>query len=159
MGSCYHPRMTTPVAIGMPATDRVVQVPKAGPGTWGVIRLGGDCRDDYARIKTFHDSGGRVIVLQEAALESFKAAEDACGFPIVCTGTARACDIQRRLWLSDRSRFAEPSQSYHCRALAIDVSTDQPSRKLAAIHDALTSRSWHQARADEPWHWSFGGRG
>lgn len=144
--------MSEAVFIGMPLHDRTFEV-----GHWGNIRCGGPCKDDYARIKVFHDAGGRVVVLQAAALESFRSSEQDLGFPIVLTGSHRACSQQRTLWLSDPNRFANPDTTAHTRGLAIDVSTAIADRRKAKIKAALTARHWHQARpVDEPWHWSFG---
>jgi hypothetical protein len=144
----------------MPAIDRVLQVPRAGAGVWGSIRLGGPCRDDYARIVTRHTPGGRVVVFQRAAMESLVAMETRLGFEVRFTGTARACSVQAKLYASDRVRFAPPEDSYHCRALAGDIDQNMEPKRLKAIDDLAPSFGWHKARpTDEPWHISFGGQG
>lgn len=148
--------MTVPVYIGMPTTDRTFDVPKAAKGIWGNIRCGGPCRDDYARIRVYHQTPARFIQLQRAALDSFKTAEEALGFKIWLTGSLRECSVQTRLYNSDHTRYAVPSSSAHCRGLAIDVSQNMTPKQLKQVHDVLTPRAWHQARSDEPWHYSFG---
>lgn len=143
--------MGAPVYEGMPQTNRVFNV-----GKWGEIRCGGPCKDDYGRLVVVHRNGD-VIRLQKAALEAFQAAQKAVGNRITLTGSFRSCSYQTALYRSDSGRFADPDTSAHCRGLAIDVSTNQGSRDLAAIHKALLARDWHQARpTDEPWHFSFG---
>lgn len=143
--------MSAPVFVGMPPTDRVFTV-----NPWGRIRCGGLCKDNYARIRHYHHDG-QVVTLQQAALASFREAEDACGFPLVVTGSIRSCSQQTALWRSDPARFAPPNITAHCRGLAIDVSQAQAKVKLAKVNRALRARGWHQARPiDEPWHYSFG---
>jgi hypothetical protein len=88
-------------------------------------------------------------------MDSFRSAETECG-PIVCTGTWRPCSLQTALYAKDSSRYAPPASTAHCRGLAIDVSMAQSAGKLKKVHDALMSRHWHQARPDEPWHYSMG---
>jgi len=146
------PHKPRPVFVGMPPTDRVLEV-----DPFGRIRCGGRCRDDYDRIVIAHE-GGRVVKLQAAAMRSFQAAEDAVGEPILLTGIGwRSCRLQRELWEGDPARFADPDKTAHTRGLAIDVHTGQGAKRLEAIRRALLWRGWHQARpTDEPWHYSFG---
>ena len=139
-----------PVYVGMPASDRTFTI-----DPWGNIRCGGKCKDDYRRIEILHNGNGEVVKLQHAALNSFQAAQDAVGSQIHLTGIGwRSCASQATLYASDPSRFAPPDGTAHTRGLAIDVSQAQPADKLAKIHRALTNRGWHQARSDEPWHYS-----
>jgi hypothetical protein len=153
-----------PVYEGMPSLDRRFEVPKAGGGTWGTIRCGGPCKDDYARIDIYHQvPGTRFVKLQKAALDSFRSAEVAVGGGggkiglIFLTGSWRSCSLQAELYRSDTHRFAPPESTAHCRGLAIDVSQNQDPKKLAAIDEELLQRAWHKARPDdEPWHYSFG---
>lgn len=146
--------------IGMPARDSRFQVDSAGT-TWGVVRCGGPCRDDYARINVYVQDAQHFVKLQQAALDSFQAAEvsvraQGFGRHIILTGSWRACSTQRALFHDDPNRYADPDVTAHTRGLGIDVNQDQSPEKLAAIHKALTNRGWHQARPDEPWHYSFG---
>lgn len=137
---------------GMPPTDRTYDV-----GRWGEIRCGGPCRDDYGRIVIYHQSPARYVKLQKAAIESLKDAEQDVRQKIWVTGSWRSCSLQRQLRASDPSRFADPNETAHTRGLAIDVSQNQTGSDLRAIHKALISRWWFQARpSDEPWHYSFG---
>jgi hypothetical protein len=150
--------MTNPVFVGMPAAERTFTVPKAGGGSWGRIICGGRCQDNYARIVIYNQppAGGAPVKLQKAPMDSFRAAEADVGFVIALTGSWRSCAYQRELYNDDPSRYAHPDTTAHCRGLAIDVSQSLSLTRRAAIHKALTSRGWHQARADEPWHYSFG---
>lgn len=116
----------------------------------------GACKDNYTNIALFHGNGGLTVKLQKPALDSYEEAAKKCkGIPL--TGSWRSCAYQTQLYASDSHRYAAPSGTAHTRGLAIDVSTALPARKLRAIHRALLAGDWHQARTDEPWHWSFGG--
>lgn len=149
-----------PVYKGMPPTDRTFDV-----GKWGSIRCGGRCKDDYARI-VIHRQGDAThyVKLQRAAVESLSAVErilDDKGFHqhpyVYVTGHGwRACSDQDALYRSDSKRFADPDVTAHTRGLAIDVDMNQDTDKLKVIHRELMARHWFQARADEPWHYSFG---
>jgi hypothetical protein len=146
-----------PLYIGMPPTAREFRVPKPAEGFWGMIICGGSCYDDYDRIEIYHQTPDRIVKLQRAALRSFKAAEEALGFPILLTGSWRPCSLQAELYRSDPNRFAHPDSTAHCRGLAIDVSTAQSQAKQDKIRKALLFRHWHQSRPDdEPWHYSKG---
>lgn len=148
--------MTNPVYEGMPLTDRTFDVPKAAGGSWGEIRCGGPCKDDYNRIVTWHHNE-HVWTLQRAAMESLKDASEKVGFDIVCTGTIRSCDLQTKLYNGDHNRFAPPDKTAHTRGLAIDVSMALSWLRRRRIRRALLARGWHQSRpTDEPWHYSFG---
>jgi hypothetical protein len=142
-----------PVYVGMPPTDRRFAV--MVDSHQREIRCGGPCRDNYFRI-VIHDEQGQIVKLQRAAWESFAAAESYLGFQIVLTGSWRSCAYQRELYAKDHARYAPPDKTAHCRGLAIDVSTALPPHHQTAIRSALTARGWHQARPDEPWHYSFG---
>lgn len=136
---------------GMPPDDVIYDV-----HPYGKIRCGGPCNDHYARIISYHHAG-QVVTLQRAAMDSFREAEAALGFPIVVTGSIRSCSLQSSLYRSDPGRFAAPNTTAHCRGLAIDVSQSQSATRRKAIRRALMGRRWYQARpADEPWHYSFG---
>lgn len=144
--------------VGMPAHDTQFEVMRWGGKSWGVIRCGGECRDDYRRITIAHSKDGAATVkLQQAAVESFLAASADVGHFIHCTGSWRACADQARYYASDRVRYAPPNATAHTRGLAIDVTTAYPAAQQVAIREALLKRHWHQARPDdEPWHYSFG---
>jgi LAS superfamily LD-carboxypeptidase LdcB len=142
-----------PVFVGMPPTERTFAV-----HPWpGRIICGGVCKDDYGRIVTKHygTNDRLVVTLQRAAMDSFLDACEKIG-PIVLTGSWRSCAQQTDLWRSDKSRFAPPNTTAHVRGLAIDVSTATSAKQHEIITRALLARGWHQARADEPWHFSFG---
>ena len=122
---------------------------------YGTIHYGGVCKDNYQNIVLFHQNGGQTVKLQKPAMDSFKAASvKVKGIPL--TGSWRSCAYQAQLYASDSNRYASPNGTAHTRGLAIDVSTAISFLKKRAIHRALTARGWHQARADEPWHYSFG---
>jgi hypothetical protein len=148
-----------PVYVGMPVTARTFVVRKDQGGSWGEIRCGGPCKDDYADIIVYHQvPGQRYVKLQAAAMASFKAAERALGKKIFITGTGwRSCSEQTYLYSTDHSRYAPPATTGHCRGLCIDVDMNQTEEKLARIHRELAVREWYQARPDdEPWHFSMG---
>ena len=148
------PGFTTRVLYdGMPPTDRVFAVEVAG--AMREIRCGGPCRDNYHRIVVNSDRG-QIVKLQRAAWESFHDAEIHLGLQIGLTGSWRSCAYQRELYAQDPARFAPPDKTAHPRGLAVDVSQAMPPARLSAIDDALRRRGWHQARADEPWHYSYG---
>lgn len=142
-----------PAFTGMPKVDRTYTI-----HPYGSIRLGGPCRDDYARIVTRHYGANDrlTVTLQRAAMDSFLEASAKVG-PIVLTGSHRTCAQQTALYKSDPRRFASPDGTAHTRGLAIDVSTAVSPDRAREVHRALTNRGWFQARADEPWHYSFGG--
>jgi hypothetical protein len=151
--------MSEPVYMGMPPVEREFTVRRspAQGGIWGRIICGGKCRDDYARLEVYHQTDERSIILQRAALKSFRDAEDKLGFKIWLTGSIRSCDVQARLYRSDPNRFARPDTTGHTRGLCIDVSQNQSPKRLRDIDKALSYRGWHQSRPiDEPWHYSFG---
>lgn len=143
---------TTPVYDGMPSTQRAFLV-----GT-GLIYIGGPCKDDYGNIESATILG-QSVKLQKPAMDSYIAAANEVG-GIKLSGSWRSCAAQTAYYNSDHNRYAPPDQTYHCRALAIDVDTNQFPEKQAQIHAALSKRGWFQARpSDEPWHWSYAGRG
>src|SRR3954453_6559777 len=114
-----------PVYEGMPDTERTFNVKKNLRGTWGEIICGGNCRDDYDRILIYHQIPGQAFVkLQKAAVASLKAAEKDVGHKILTTGSWRSCRMQAELYNSNKSRFAPPNTTAHCRGLAIDVTTN-----------------------------------
>lgn len=157
--------MGAPVYPGMPPTDKVFDVEP-----WGRIRCGGPCKDDYDRIERYAQTPQRTVSLQHAAMGSFKAAELAITPKwmgkrvrrILVTGSLRSCAEQSALYHSDSQRFADPDTTGHTRALCIDVDQTQGLLpgfrrwRLRKINKALRFRDWHQARSDEPWHYSFG---
>jgi len=116
--------------------------------------VSGPCKDNYTNIKLFHTGNGQTVKLQAPALISYQeAAKKVKGIPL--TGSWRSCKYQTELYASDSSRYANPAGTGHTRGLCIDVSTAQSAYKLTRIHRALLARDWHQARSDEPWHYSF----
>ena len=150
-----------PVVRGMPPVEggyTIHWTDNRGHRQTGRIRLGGLCKDDYARLVVNHRDG-RVLMLQGAAMDAYLDAERTLGFEIVVTGSHRSCAQQTQLHNSDPQRFADPDGSYHCRGLAVDVSQAQSAAKLKEIHRVLSHRRWYRARPDEPWHYSFGGEG
>lgn len=152
-----------PAYSGMPAANRTYEI-----GKWGNIRLGGACKDDYARIIVYEQDGQHYLKLQRAAIESIKAVEVILadkGFKqhpfVYVTGHGwRACSDQAALYATSHTRYAPPSSSIHCRGLAIDVDMNQDAKKRKVIRNELLARHWFQSRpSDEPWHYSFGGLG
>jgi len=148
---------------------------------YGYIYYGGACRDDYPNFRTYDQGGGNTIVtLQKPALLALLEAQvkfaRASGWskariqrnqkaidgkkypegrPIkVLPGTNRTCSTQAALYRSDSNRYADPRYTGHTRGIAIDVRQDQDD--LGKANDALASAGWKRARADEPWHWSYG---
>jgi len=129
---------------------------------YGVIHSGGICKDNYPNIRLYDQPpvGGSPVKLQAAAMRAFKAAEVRYGKrtgrkwrAIPLTGSWRSCAYQAELYRKDRNRYASPTGTMHTRGLAIDVSTSAPNQAL--IRAALKAEGWHQARSDEPWHYSF----
>jgi len=142
---------TPPAFVGMPPREREIKT------AYGPIIAGGACRDDYHRIVVHVQHAQHYLKLQRAAVRSIVEVETKLGYPVICTGSWRACSTQTRLYASDKNRYAHPSKTAHCRGLAIDVSTNLPKAKQDAIRRALLNRGWHQSRPDdEPWHYSFG---
>lgn len=134
---------------------------------YGRIYFGGECKDDYPNMQTFHDPlNGQVVTLQGPAMDSFHECERRyarrslhTGWskkrrrPIMLTGSLRSCAFQRHLWLQDSHRFANPNTSGHPRGLCIDVVYPLQRRVIRTI---LLNHGWHQVRPDEPWHFSYG---
>jgi hypothetical protein len=131
---------------------------------YGVIHYGGVCKDDYPNIELYDQppKGGSPVKLQAAAIRAFKAAERRYGKrtrpkigwrAIPLTGSWRSCAYQAELYRSDPNRYASPNGTLHTRGLAVDVSTSAPNQ--AIIRAALKAEGWHQARPDEPWHYSY----
>ena len=135
---------------------------------YGTVNNSDRCKDDWPNMETVKVCG-QVLHMQRPAIRAYRAAcrefakrsgwSDARikrtgGRAILLTGSWRACDLQRSLWESDPSRFANPDGSLHPQGLAIDVSTIMPDFDKA--HAALAHVGWHRARSDEPWHHSWG---
>lgn len=131
-----------------------------------VYRLEGGCKDDYDNIRTssyYRKESGVVrrrkrpiaVTLQAPALEAFRQAEVRLGREIVITGSSRSCELQAKLYASDRSRYAPPSVGLHCQSLAIDVTTED-HELTTKVRAALLHVGFTQARSDEPWHFSYG---
>jgi len=136
---------TSPVYDGMPPTATSFTV-----GT-GVIFCGGPCKDDYANIESATILG-QSVKLQKPAMDSFiAAANEVKGIKL--SGSWRSCVAQTSYYNSDPNRYAPPNVTAHVRGLAIDVDT---GGSQTALHTALSKRGWFQARADEPWHYSYG---
>jgi hypothetical protein len=106
------------------------------------------------------------VVLQGPALRAFKAAEVAATprrmrrkgkvLPILITGVGfRSYAVQKALYDSDHSRYADPDLSMHVEALAVDIDMNQGAIRRAKIKRQLTKRGWHYAVDGEPWHASF----
>lgn len=142
---------------------------------YGPIYAGGPCEDSYDNLVVYDQppAGGAPIILQQPAVRSFRAAENAYAKvawrpgmprtqrrkngtrfrPIILTGSHRSCATQTRLYASDSKRYAPPSATLHPRGLAIDVHTAYLNR---AVHRILADHGWRQSRPiDEPWHASF----
>lgn len=120
----------------------------------GRIFAGGPCQDDYDNIVLYHQKAA-TIKLQRPAMKSFKDCEAKLGFELHCSGTWRSCAYQADLYASDPHRYASPDGTLHTRGLAIDVSQAMSTEKLAEVHRFLMNHDWHQARSDEPWHYSY----
>lgn len=136
-----------------------------------VFRLVGGCKDDYGNIITsvyYRKPSGLIrrrrrvqsITMQRPAIEALRVVEAHLGKEVVVTGSARSCAYQAALYAKDPNRYAKPSVGLHCQALAIDVNSDWRAA-LTDREEALFVKLMHQvgftqARADEPWHWSYG---
>jgi hypothetical protein len=124
------------------------------------VYSGGACQDDYSNIVLYHRDSD-TVKLQGPAMRSFKECEDIYGKRtkrpsgtryILLSGSWRSCAYQTQLYNSDHNRYAPAAGSLHCRGLAIDVINPVP----AIVRQILLGHDWHQARSDEPWHFSFG---
>jgi hypothetical protein len=138
---------------------------------FGAVYRDSVCKDDYANIKTSNNyrkpSGlikwrRRVVAItaQRPLIEALRVVEAHLGKEVVVTGSARTCALQTALYAKNPSRYASPNVSMHCQALAIDVNTTWRDA-LTTAEEAEFVKLMHQvgftqARADEPWHWSFG---
>jgi hypothetical protein len=129
---------------------------------YGIIHYNGVCKDDYPNLQLYDQppEGGSPVKLQAAAMRSFKAAERRYGErtgrkwrAIPLTGSWRSCAFQAECYRRDPNRYASPNGTLHTRGLAIDVSTAAPNQTL--MRAALKAEGWHQARPDEPWHYSY----
>lgn len=130
-----------------------------------VYRCVGCCKDNYTNIITsnyYRKPSGIVnlrrrqssITLQRPAIKSLQAAEVRLGREIVVTGSFRTCELQAALYRSDPNRFAPNTVGVHCQGLAIDVTTEDPEL-TTKVRKVLDAEGWHQARPDEPWHFSY----
>lgn len=75
---------------------------------YGSIRRDeGVCKDDYGRLVTYEQPGGRVIILQRAAMRSFQLAEEAYGRRPWMPGRPRKIRqrIDREVWGNEREGF------------------------------------------------------
>jgi hypothetical protein len=132
-----------------------------------VFRLEGGCKDDWDNIVTaryYRKPSGLIrrrlrrvpITMQKPAIEALRVAEAALAREIVVTGSLRTCELQAKLYASDRARFAPNTVGLHCQGLAIDVSTNDPELKTK-VRKALLAVGFTQTRVDdEPWHFSYG---
>jgi hypothetical protein len=126
----------------------------------------------YENLNVYQQTDDRQVVLQGSALRAFKAAEQRVTPPrmkrkgktrhILITGSGyRSYDLQKKLWDSDHVRFADPDESNHVEALAVDVDTGQrffgktTAQTQALIHAAMEAEGFHFAVEGEPWHGSF----
>jgi len=117
----------------------------------------------YDNVNIYHQTEVRYIQLQGPAIRAFKAAEEKLGHRILITGHGyRSYATQRTLWLGDKKRFANPDNSMHVEALAVDVDQSQKWRGLTVaqtlnkIRKALEAEHWHYGVSGEPWHASYG---
>lgn len=156
--------------------------------TYGrIFRTEGKCQDDYPNLRVYDQppEGSAPITLQEAAMKSFKACEEAFakkvwrpGMPPKVTrgsrvfrpiyltvGSFRTCETAKRLYESEEnqeriretgsSRYARPESTLHTHGLAIDVHTGYLN-KFPVIRTILLNHEWNRSRPeDEPWHFSF----
>lgn len=132
---------------------------------YGPIRHGGSCFDHYRNIV---EQDGRRLqapamrALREAERRLFKRKHPVrskfprnknAREPIILTGSWRSCDLQRQLYASDSSRYADPDKTLHTRGLAIDVHTGHLDDDVLAV---LRATGWKRSRPDdEPWHHSY----
>lgn len=120
--------------------------------------------DSHPRYSRRHEA----VKLQRAALRAFRESEKMLGrrlhpgkpwkllkaVAIPVTGSWRSFDLQASLYRSDPKRYASPYTSGHVQGIAIDVNTLSPHFML--ILQILDALGWKQARADEPWHHTWG---
>jgi len=136
-----------------------------------VYRLAGGCKDDFANIRTsrfyrkpsgvvLHRARVQSITMQKPALDALRVVEAHLGKEVVVTGSSRSCALQASLYKKDPKRYAPPSVGLHCQALAIDVNTvwraGLTDAQEAEFVKLMKQVGFTQARADEPWHWSYG---
>jgi hypothetical protein len=131
-----------------------------------VYRLVGGCKDDWKNIVTssyYRKPSGLIrrrlrrvpITMQAPAIKALRVAEEALGREIVVTGSLRSCELQAKLYASDKVRFAPNTVGVHCQGLAIDVTTNDPELKTK-VRKALLAVGFNQSRPeDEPWHFSM----
>lgn len=135
---------------------------------FGPAHRSSTCRDNWPNIVTVKVCG-QQLHMQRCAIRAYREAcrvfarntgwsdariKKTGGRPILLTGSWRSCALQTELHDRDPSRFASPDGSLHPQGLAIDVSTAAPDFDKA--HRALAVVGWRRARADEPWHHSWG---
>lgn len=136
-----------------------------------VYRNIGGCTDDYHNIVTsrfYRKPSGVVkhrlrktqITAQRPAIKAIRVVEAHLGEEVLFTGSFRTCEYQAALYRKDPVRYAPPNVGLHCQALAFDVNTTWRAglsdRKEAEFVKLMHQVGFTQARADEPWHWSFG---
>lgn len=120
-----------------------------------VYHTTGPCRDDYPNIVIRHNAAGQIVKMQESAYLAYRMAEEMNGKPIRITGEAwRSCSQQTALYYSDPGRFAHPSESRHCRGLAMDV-YNTPDNLTPQAKEALESVGFCFGVSGEPWHCAF----
>lgn len=127
-----------------------------GPEAFGkVFHTIGPCKDDYPNIITRHNMAGQLVTLQEPAMLAYLMAEELNSHAITITGQGfRSCELQSALFHSDPGRFADPDESRHCRALAIDV-TNIPTNLTPKAKWCLEEVGFCQGVPGEPWHFAF----
>jgi hypothetical protein len=92
------------------------------------------------------------VRLQPSAAASIASIETQLGKRLQIGQGWRSCAEQKSGHDKDPGRFASPCSSLHVEGLAIDYVGTPP----ADVRAALLGAGWHQPRADEPWHYSFG---
>ena len=135
-----------------------------------VYRCIGCCKDDYENITTsrnYRKASGvikwrpRTVAIsgQRPMLKAIREVEAGLGKEIVVTGSLRTCALQAQLYARDPKRYAPPSVGVHCQGLAIDVNTEWRDSLTAneelRFKGLMKHNGFHQARPDEPWHFSY----
>ena len=140
-----------------------------------VYRLDSGCKDDWDNMVTAtiggpFSIGKETYRLQKPAVDSLRWVAKEIGAqgpfklrsrPVQVTGTSRSCELQARLYASDRNRYAPPWVGLHTQGLAIDVDTNWQlsldSKTEYKFKQAMKAAGWTQTRpGDELWHWSYG---
>jgi len=135
---------------------------------YGVVHMsypGPKADPPYGNVNWYRRPEGDVR-LQGPALRSFKEAEIAATprrlrrkgkiLPILITGVGyRSWAAQKDLYDTDHQRYADPDESMHVEALAVDIDMTQSIIRRAKIKYQLKKRGWFYEVDGEPWHASF----